>query len=670
MNVTELARRLRVHPAELLEKLPLLGFDVGRRAIKIDDRTVPKIMAKWSEMSKRERLKAKYAQEEAVKKDAVARVKSVTLPKLISVRDFAAKLSLPLNVCIGELMKNGILASVNEQIDRDTASIVAEDLGYRVENEGQEENAEKAASMSAEQLKEMIGREEEGNLKPRPPVVVVMGHVDHGKTALLDAIRKTNVIATESGGITQHIGAYQVERKGRKVTFIDTPGHEAFTIMRSRGARVADIAILVVAADDGVQPQTVEVIKIIDAAKLPFVVALNKMDRPDVDLHHVKTQLSENNLIPEEWGGKTVIAPVSAKNGTGIDDLLETVLLVADMNREKIVANPDRSAVGTIVESHVDSGEGPVATVLVQAGTLNRNDLLAIGDSAYGRVRAMKDWQGRTVPEATPGMPVRVLGFKVAPQVGDIVEVPEKGKRLVPVRKEYAGDRQSSAAVKPTSSDDEEGGEEGGFKALNVVLKADVLGSLEAIVGTLEKMVTPEVGVKVIGRGLGNITDGDIMAAEASGGVVAGFNVLATRDAEILAKDKKIDILTYKIIYELFDEVKRRLQLMLPVEVTRTDLGKLEVLAQFRSDKTGQVVGGRVIEGYLVSGANTVIYRGDQPIGEGKLVQIQSGKADVKEIHQGQECGIKIACRTPIEPGDVVRVFTEDRKERTLNLPR
>jgi translation initiation factor IF-2 len=627
----------------------------------------PKIQAKWSEMTKRERLKAKYAKEEEVKREAVAKVQSVTLPKLISVRDFANLLGLPLNVCISELMKNGILASVNEQIDFMTASIVAEDLGYQVKAE--DADSEDAASMSAEQLKQMIGKEEADDLKERAPVVVVMGHVDHGKTALLDAIRESNVIDTESGGITQHIGAYQVEKKGRKITFIDTPGHEAFTIMRSRGARVADIAIMVVAADDGVQPQTKEVISIIDAAKLPFVVALNKMDKPDVDVQRIKSQLAENNLIPEDWGGKTVIVPVSAKTHMGLDDLLDTILLVAEMNAEQIKANPDREAVGTIVESHVDKGEGPVATVLVQAGTLRRNDILAIGSKQYGRVRAMKDWQGNLLDEAPPATPVKILGFKNAPQVGDIVEVPEEGKKLAVVKKDYGGDRQAATAAPSSGSDSSSGEEEEGHKSLNIVLKADVLGSLEAIIGTLEKMVTKEVGAKVVGRGLGNISEGDVMAAEAADGVVFGFNVQATKEAEILAKDKGIDLKTYKIIYEMFDEVKERLQNLLPSETIRTDEGELEVLAVFKKAKDGQVIGGRVKDGRMVKNAMAVVWRGETPVGEGKLVQLQSGKTDTNEVKQGQECGLKITCKTPIEEGDLIKVFTEVRKERKLELP-
>ncbi len=663
MNISELARRLRTTPDDLREKLPLLGFDVGHKAIKVDDRLVDKIMSKWSEMMKLERLRAKYKREAAIKEVAIAKVKKVNLPPVITVRDFAAKLALPLNIVISELMKNGILASLNERIDFETASIVAEDLGYEVGKEDKDVAAE--AGLSTESLKVMLEKEGEEKLEPRAPVVVVMGHVDHGKTALLDAIRKTNVAKGEAGGITQHIGAYQKEKKGRKITFIDTPGHEAFTVMRSRGARVADVGVLVVALDDGVQPQTVEVIKIINAAKLPFVVALNKADKPDADIQRVKTQLSEQGLVPEDWGGKTIMVPVSAKTGKGIDDLLDMILLVADLEKDKIRANPERRAVGTIIEAHVDKGEGPVATMLVQSGTLHRNDSLAVGGQLYGRVRFMKDWNGKAVDEAGPSTPVRVLGFKNPPQVGDIAEVPEDVGALKQVKKQYAVEKQAAPSL--TAQKAEEKGEK---KTVNIVLKADVLGSLEAIIGTLEKFQTPEVGVTVVGRGLGNISDGDIERAEATGAVVFGFNVLATREAEILARDRKVELRLYKIIYEIFDDVKRRMQALMPAEVITTHLGKLQVLAVFRADKTGQIVGGRVTEGKLATGASAVLYRGTDPIGEGTIAQLQSGKTDVKEVHQGQECGLRIACKTTILANDVLDVFTEEKRERKLVFPK
>ncbi|MFA5092016.1 MAG: translation initiation factor IF-2 [Candidatus Paceibacterota bacterium] len=661
MNITELARRLRANPEELRERLPELGFDIGLKAIKVDERLVSKITSKWNEMKKLERLQAKYHKEEKIKQEAVEKVKEVSLPPAITVRDFASKLSLPVNIVIQELMKNGILASLNEQIDFDTASILAGDLGYNVTSEDKQVEE---AKMTAEEMKELLGEEDEDDLRDRPPVVVVMGHVDHGKTAVLDAIRMTEVAKGEAGGITQHIGAYQVSKQGRPITFIDTPGHEAFTVMRSRGARVADIAILVVAADDGVQPQTDEVIEIIKAAKLPFVVALNKIDKEDADLQKTKTQLSERSIIPEEWGGRAVMAPVSAKTGQGIDDLLEMILLVADMNKKRIRANPERKAIGTVIESNVTKGEGPVATVLVQAGTLRTNDNIAVGGGLYGRVRAMKDWNGGTVNEAVPGMPVRIIGFRVAPSVGDIIQVPEGVKELKKVRKQYAMERRGAVAQQQGSEE-----EAVARKKLCVVLKADVLGSLEAIVGTLEKMRTPEVGVDVIGRGLGNVTENDVLQAGAANGVVLAFNVLSTKEAEIMARDKGVEIVGDKVIYKLFDDVKARLQAMFPAEIIRTDLGKVEILKVFRADKSGQIVGGRVTDGRVTLGAQAVLYRGEQPLADGKVLQVQSGKNDVNEVRQGQECGIKVSFKTTALAGDTLEIFIEEKRERKLLLP-
>lgn len=666
MNISELARRLRTTPDELREKLPALGFDVGRKAIKVDDRQVGRIMRLWNEQRRRNRLKEKYSKEQKIKEEAVAKVKVVPLPQILTVREFADKLALPLNMVIAELMKAGILASVNERIDFDTASILAEDLGYKVVTEERETEVTEESGMSAEELKERLSGEDESNLKERPPVVVVMGHVDHGKTQLLDTIRATNVVKGEAGGITQHIGAYQVEKKGRSITFIDTPGHEAFSVMRSRGARVADVAILVIALDDGVQPQTIEVINIIKAAKLPFVVALNKVDKPDADIQKVKTQLSDHGFIPEDWGGSTVMTPVSAKTGQGIEELLDTILLVVDMDKEKIRANPDQRAIGTVIESHVDPGEGVVATVLVQSGTLKHNDVLAVGGTSFGRVRAMKDWNGEIVDEATPGMPVKILGFKTATRVGDIVEVPEDAKSLKKAKKAYGGDKPGVAVQQVAKGEDEEPEER---KILPVILKADVLGSLEAITGTLEKMRTPDVAVSVVRKGLGNVTESDVMQAEATGGVIMGFNVRATKEADVLAKDKNVDVGYYKVIYELFDEVKRRLQELLPAEVIKTELGTLEVLATFQTDKRGRVIGGLVKEGKLVKGAKIVVYRSGEPVDEGEILGLQVGKSDTNEVKSGRECGMKISTKRAIEVGDVIDAFTIERKERVLELP-
>jgi translation initiation factor IF-2 len=552
MNISELARRLRVSTEELRSKLPELGFDIGGKAIKIPDRDAGRIMNAWQDYKKRQYLqkkmedqKAQLLLKEKVKSGDAPRVK---IPPTLSVREFATALNMPVAKVMQELMKAGILASLNERIDFETASIVAEDLGFIAEPEASKD--ESVDALAADRMAEVKAEESASGeeLVPRPPVIVVMGHVDHGKTLILDTIRTTRVIDTEAGGITQHIGAYQVSKNGKLLTFIDTPGHEAFTVMRSRGAKVADVAILVIAADDGMRPQTREAIDIIKAAKLPFVVAINKIDKPGANLEHVKSQLGEVGLTPEDWGGKTICVPVSAKTGQNIDQLLDMVLLVADLEKANIVANPKRHAVGTIIESHVDKGQGPVATIIVQAGTLHTQDILSVRGVAYGRVRAMKTFDGKELKEAPPSTPVKILGFKDAPSVGDILEVPaddavlEKIKAQ-PTKKSGVG----QVTVKSTAQTDEDK-ESGEMKAeLNVVIKADVLGSLEALIGMLEKIDNPYVGLKIVGKGLGNVTDAEVLRAEASQAVILAFNVKPTPAAQELARDKHIDIEEYSV---------------------------------------------------------------------------------------------------------------------------
>ncbi len=664
MNLSELARRLSTTTQELREKLPALGFDIGARAIKVDDHVAQQITEKWSEVKRKERVQEKFAKqlgeptEEVAAPVAQVAVKMVALPPVVTVRDFAERLNLPLTSVIRELMKSGILATVNDRIDYNTAAIVAEDLGQTAEPEEKKDSAQDMAML--DRLQEVIASEDKENLRPRPPVVVVMGHVDHGKTKILDSIRKTHVMEGEAGGITQHIGAYQVEKKGRKITFIDTPGHEAFTVMRSRGAKVADIAILVVAADDGVQPQTKEAINIIQAAKLPFVVALNKIDKAEANLDRVKTQLAELGLNPEDWGGKTIMVPVSARAGTNIDQLLEMVLLVADLEKEKIMANPARLAIGTVIESHVDKGAGPVATVLVQSGTLKTGDLLGVRGIFYGRVKIMKDWKGEIIKEGNPGQPVVVLGFKVAPAVGDIAEVSALQATLEQKRMRVA----SEAPTRVVKAKEEEAHK----VTLNIVLKTDVLGSLEAILGMFEKLEHIEVGVKVIGKGLGSVTDADVSQAAAGNGMVFGFNVPVTTMAENVGREKNVEIKRYTIIYDLYDEIRARLETLLPKETFITELGKLEVRGVFRRESGMTIAGGIVTEGKLSAGAKLRIARGEEYIGEGSIMEVQSGKQTAKEVRGGQECGIKIQSKIKLEIGDRLEAYIEETRIRSLVL--
>jgi translation initiation factor IF-2 len=667
MNVTELARRLRVTPQQLLAKLPELGFDIGARAIKVDDRTADQIYKKWLENSRRERLREQLVRQNAVgERPADAPKQDIKLPSVIAVRDFAGKMNLPVTRVIQQLMKAGILASQNERIDYTTASIIADELGFKVQPENADEKEMEKTVEAEDRLKQILTSQQAEHLKERAPVVVVMGHVDHGKTRTLDAIRKTNVMEGESGGITQHIGAYQVEKKGHKLTFIDTPGHEAFTVMRSRGAKVADIAILVVAADDGVQPQTKEAINIIQAAKLPFVVALNKIDKADADPNRVMGQLAECGVTVEEWGGKVPMARISAKTGQGIDDLLDLVLLVAEVEKERIMSNPDARAAGTVIESHVDKGEGPVATAIIQNGTLHRNDWLGVGGIAYGRVRMMRDWNGNAVESAPPGTPVKILGFKLAPSVGDIMEVPEDPKSLEQ-KKAKATSRQVVETLTAAKQQPVEG-EEGQKKVmLNVVLKTDVLGSLEAILGQLEKIQHELVGVEVIQKGLGNVTEGDVeRAANSKPSVVYGFSVMVPTPVESSARDKGVDIRKYKVIYDLFDDVVARLNALLPQEKIITELGSCEIAAIFRTEPGRMVAGAKVKTGKLVAGAKVRVFRNEEIIGEGMLESLQSGKSPVKEIGAGTECGLSYTGKIKLQPGDRLDAYTEESKARKV----
>jgi len=666
MNITELARKLQITTQELKDVLPTLGFDIGQRAIKVDDRQAHKIIESWpllkKEMEKRKAAElAKLAPEEEAGAAVKEKVK-VKLPQVITVRDFAARLNLPVTGVIKELMKNGILASLNERIDYETAAIVAEDMGFLVEKVIEDETS---GDFVGDKVKELMGKDEKSTLRPRPPVVVVMGHVDHGKTKLLDAIRKTHVMESEAGGITQHIGAYQATYKDRILTFIDTPGHEAFTAMRSRGAKIADIAILVVAADDGVQPQTKEAIKIIEAAKIPFLVAINKIDKPEANIEKIKQELAALNLIPEDWGGKTICVPISAKQMTGIDGLLDMVLLIADMEKEKIVANPVRCALGTVIEAHIDKGEGPVATVLVQAGTLGKNENLTIDNVVYGRVRAMKNFRGEIVKEAGPGTPVKILGLKAAPQVGDILEVKgDLGECQRKIKSTYT--QRDQVTVKKSTEEEEKK-----KKKLNVILKTDVLGSLEALLASFEKMDYPTVSLEIVSRGLGNITEAEVLQAEAIGAKIFGFNVLMGPNVEELARDKGVEIKIFNIIYNLIDEVKKGLEALLEVEIIRTELGKMKVVAIFRTEAASMIVGGKVEEGKITfdTKANPVkikVLRKQEEIGEGILLQLQSAKSEVKEIAAGQECGIKFKWKPIIQAGDTLVFYKEEKRIKKL----
>ncbi|MFH0923574.1 MAG: translation initiation factor IF-2 [Candidatus Falkowbacteria bacterium] len=656
MNLTELARILRVPPQELREKLPLIGFDIGQKAIKVDNRTAKKILKEWNFLSGQ--LEAREEKRRMEEKAEIAQnqeKKEIKIPHFITVRNFSELAEVPVNKILAELMKNSIFSSLNEKIDFETAAIIGSDLGLEVKLDEALDDKEDGDKMSAEKLKDLLSKEESSDMKERPPVIVVMGHVDHGKTKLLDAIRRTSVMEGEAGGITQHIGAYQVVRKGKAITFIDTPGHEAFTAMRSRGAKIADIAILVVAADDGVKPQTIEAYRILESAKIPVLVAINKIDKPEANIDKTKQELSNQlKITPEDWGGKTICVPISAKEGAGIDDLLDMVLLTADMESGHIKANPKSSAIGTIIESRVDKGEGPVATVLVQNGTLKIGDQLCFSGQAYGKVRALRNYLGENIEQAEPSVPAKIIGLKSAPKVGDILEV-GRGEKMKSKKAKRAPQESAGKKSKETENKDVK------IKRINLIIKSDVLGSGGAIEESLAKIEIPEIKIDIIKKGLGNITESDITQAEASQAQVIGFNVKSPSAVEELARSKNVVVKIYTIIYELINDIKARIQELVEPEVKRVDLGRLKVLAIFRTETNSQIIGGKTIDRAIEDNSLIDVYRDKEVIASGKLTKLQSGKQDVRSVETDQECGIQYEGKPLIKEGDILQVWKEER---------
>lgn len=665
MNVTELYRELKMTKEEFFTLVNELGFAIGERAIKIDDAQAVKIIQAIKAHRKKETKKSIFDTPETVSEKKSASdsqqegARKLELPARISVKEFAERIEKRVPDTMAILMQNGIMATINEMLEYETAAIIAEDIGYAPVLVTEEVD-ESDIDARAESVSATVAAESKKDLEARPPVVVIMGHVDHGKTTLLDTIRETEVTASESGGITQHIGAYQVHRKEKYITFIDTPGHEAFTMMRSRGARVADVAILVVAADDGIKPQTIESIHILQEAQLPFVVAINKIDKPEADIERVKKELSEINVIPEEYGGKTVCVPISAKAHTNIEELLDTVLLLAEVDAEHIVANPTGKTVGSIIESHVDNHIGPVATVLIQNGTLRIGDIVQIGNIP-GRVRALKDWRGTEMKTATPSFPVQVLGLKKAPVVGDVLEVVEDKKVLKKNVKSY----DSFAFLKKTAVASQEDDDK---KKLAIILRADTLGSLEAIVQSLQDVQHEEVAINIVQKGLGSITDNDIALASSTDAVVLGFHVGITGGAEKFARDEEVVVQKFSVIYELIDFAKNRLEELLQAKLSYNKIGELKILALFRNEKKYIVCGGKVMDGMVRAKAPVKIVRVGKKVGEGVIVQLQQDKKNISQVKKGVECGMKIEGEIEAREGDMVEVYEMVETAQTLDL--
>ncbi len=578
---------------------------------------------------------------------------SVQIPSSLTVKELAELLNISPVEAIKQLMRNGIMANINQAIDYNSAATIAKSLGY--------ETAEKSPHQPMVAAKE--GRRDqylgEQNLKPRPAVITVMGHIDHGKTSLLDAIRQTNVIATEAGGITQHIGAYQVDIDGRRITFLDTPGHEAFTAMRARGAQVTDIAVLVIAADDGIMPQTIEAISHARAAGVPIVVAINKIDKLNANIEQVKKQLSEQGLLIEEWGGDVICVPISAKKKQGISELLENILIVAEMLELK--ANPHCPASGVIIEAGLDRTKGPIATVLVQNGTLSIGDSMVVADT-WGKVKAMFSDAGKRVKSSGPATPAKILGLNGVPQAGNILSVVSCEREAKTVAQKRREEKQQELQTRAISLDSLSSRiQQGKVKELNIVLKADVQGSIEPLRSSLQQLETDKVKVRIIHSGSGSITEGDILLALASKGIVVGFNTRPDPGAKQLAELEGVDIRCYEVIYDLVDDVDKALKGMLEPSYIEVIEGRAEVREVFSSSKHGKVTGVYVQSGKVSRGALARILRQGQKVHQSSISSLRRFKDDVKEVEAGFECGVGIEGFGQFEIGDIIEVYKKEK---------
>ena len=575
----------------------------------------------------------------------------------ITVKNLSEKIGRPVTEIIKQLMILGVMANINSTIDYMTAELVCGELGVKLEQKLEKTYEE-------QMLEDVKTQDNEGEMEKRPPVVAVMGHVDHGKTSLLDAIRKTNVVSGEAGGITQKIGAYQITWNGEKITFIDTPGHAAFTAMRARGAKVTDIAVLVVAADDGIMPQTIEAISHIKAANVPMIVAINKIDKPEANIERVKQQLAENGVLPEEWGGDAILVPVSAKKGIGLDELLKMILLVAEV--QDLKANPKQSAVGAVIEAELDKNKGPIATVLVQSGTLHVGDSIISGVS-YGKVRAMYDENGKQVKVALPSTPVSVLGLDSVPNSGDkVFAVDEKlSKQVIQERISKAKEIRANSTSGVSLEDFMDKVNEGKLKALNIIIKADVQGSVEALKQSLTAIKNEEARVVCIHSGAGAVTESDLLLAQASNAVVINFNLKLSSKIEQIAESMGVQVKSYKVIYEVVDEVTKAISGMLTVKYENQTIGHAEVRAMFKLSQSGVVCGSYVTDGKITRNAFVNVYRGKDKILETQIDALRIQKDDKAEINYGYECGIKLKDSTGVQVGDTLEVYQKVEIKRS-----
>lgn len=652
MNLSSLSHELNMSIQELRTQANAAGFRISPRANKIDNFLAKQIA---------EALKPKPKVDPNAPKPEP---KKVSLPAFIKVRDFADLLGLPVTDVIKALIQNGVMATINEEVDFETATIIAQDLGFEVATEQTGEAKEFGIGF----LQESLNDEDDKNLVTRPPIVAVMGHVDHGKTTLLDAIRKASVVDTESGGITQHIGAYQVKHDGKVITFLDTPGHEAFVEMRARGANVTDMIVLVVAADDSVRPQTIEVINRAKFTNTPIIVAINKIDKENANVMKTKQELAEHGVLTEDWGGKVIAVEISAKQNIGIDKLLEMILLQAEVEDYK--ANPNGKTLGTVIESHVAQGKGAVATVIIQNGTLKVGDIIVAG-TGFGRVKTLEDEHGKKLKFVAPSRPALISGFSDLPEAGDILQTLES---LDKARELATNAQKMKHSRKLTHRSSLQGDSES--KTLNLILKADVAGSLEAIKQSLAKLKNEEVQINILSEGIGEVNESDVLLADSSKGTVIAFRAKTNPKAINLAKQKKVAIESYDVIYELLENITSAVIAMFTPEMEKATFGKGTVLGIFRTEKSQMIIGGRVDEGEIRKNKPVAIWRklpvdGEettelQEIGRGEILELQQSKVDTKEVSRGKEFGMKLKTTVKLAEGDQIESFEETLKQKTL----
>ena len=666
IRVYQLAKDLEISSKDLINKLLEFNIIVTNHMSTLEDEEVNILKELYLPENKGDNKdtiinKSLHISEEQVtateelkeKKDHAK--KSISIGENIPVKEFCEKIGKSVSEVIKKLLTIGVMATINQDIDFSTAEIIATQYGISLELEEPKPEIELGLEQKPDRPEEM---------KKRPPVITVMGHVDHGKTSLLDTIRNTHVTAKEAGGITQHIGASEVEVNGEKIAFLDTPGHEAFTSMRARGAKVTDIAILVVAADDGVMPQTIEAINHAKAANIPIIVAMNKIDKPGINADRVKQELSDSGVLIEEWGGDTICVPVSALTGEGIDTLLEMILLVAEM--QELKANPSRLASGTVIEAKLDKSRGPVATILIQNGSLKVGDSVVAG-AAYGRVRAMNNDKGKLIKKAGPSTAVEILGLSDAPEAGDLFNAVKEDKiarQIGEKRKQKNREENLNVTARVSLEDLFKHIKEGEVKDLNIIVKADVQGSVEAVKQSLVKLTNEEVKVKVIHGGVGTITESDILLASASNAIIIGFNVRPSTSVTHLAEKEKVDLRTYRIIYEAISDVEAAMKGMLDPEYKEVVLGKVSIRATFKVPGAGTIGGAYVQEGKVTRNAKVRLVRDGIVIYDGTISSLKRFKDDAKEVNTGYECGIGLDNYNDIKEGDIVEPYIIEEIKR------